>query len=156
MIEPVNEIRPEIVRRLVALDTEAFGHGGMNEWQLVPMIRHGRVYVIRKAGEIVGSIQYILDWDNPRSAYMFGVSIAKEWRGRGIGTNLLKESFHALSEEGIQEIELTVDPANTSAVTLYEGKLGFVITGSRQNEYGDGEDRLVMKRSLADWLTTEQ
>lgn len=149
MIEWVQTVEPELVKRLVALEEAAFGHGGMNEWHLVPLIRHGRVYITRKNQEIVGLIQYMLDWNCPQKAYMVGVSIDAKWRGRGVGTELLKESFIWLQQDNIREVELTVDPQNISAVTLYEKKLGFVITELRDNEYGEGENRLVMKHILS-------
>ena len=151
MIELVRKIDPKITQRLVELDKEAFGEGGMNEWHLVPIIRHGRVYVLKKDKEIIGSIQYLLDWDNPQKAYMVGVSIAKESRGLGLGTELLTETLKTVFTGTIKEVELTVDPANVRAVKIYESKLGFKVTHSRTNEYGEGEDRLVMTLSLADF-----
>lgn len=148
MIEWVQKVEPELMKRLVAMEMDAFGDGGMNEWHLVPLIRHGRVYIIRKNQEVVGLIQYMLDWNCPQKAYMVGVSIDKNTRGQGIGTELLKESFMRLQQENINEIELTVDPQNISAVAVYEKKLGFVTTELRDNEYGEGESRLVMKLTL--------
>ncbi len=152
MIELVQTVEPELVKRLVELEIDAFGLGGMNEWHLVPLIRHGRIYISRQNDEIVGLIQYMLDWSSPQKAYMVGVSVDKEWRGHGIGTKLLKESFSMLSQENIQEIELTVDPKNVAAVTVYEKKLGFIIQELRENEYGEGENRLVMKLSLTNCI----
>ena len=151
MIELVRTLEPELIKRLVQLDKEAFGEGGMNAWHLVPLIRHGRVYILKKDKEITGSIQYMLDWDSPRKAYMVGVSIAKELRGLGLGTKLLTKSLTALSNEKIEEVELTVDPNNAGAVKVYESKLGFKVTHLRKNEYGEGEDRLVMLLSLANF-----
>jgi len=150
MIERVEKIEPKLIQRLVQLDKEAFGEGGMNAWHLVPLIRHGRVYVLKEDRAIVGSIQYMLDWASPRKTYMVGVSIAKEFRGLGLGTQLLTKSLQILFSENMEEVELTVDPTNVGAVKIYESKLGFKVTGSRKNEYGDGEDRLVMALSLVD------
>ena len=149
MIELVRTMEPEIIARLVQIETEAFGPGGLNVWHLEPLIRHGRVYVYRLDNEIVGLVHYMLDWDRPQKAYMVGVSISKESRGRGIGAELLKESFEALSKENIEEVELTVDPDNVAAVKLYESKLGFLVTDFKHDEYGEGEGRLVMKLILA-------
>jgi len=151
MIELVRKIEPELIQRLVSLDKEAFGEGGMNAWHLVPLIRHGRVYVLKKDLEIIGSIQYLLDWDSPQKAYMVGVSISKEFQGLGLGTELLQGTLQTLFKENIKEVELTVDPDNGGAVKIYERKLGFKVTDSRKNEYGEGEDRLVMILSLADF-----
>jgi ribosomal-protein-alanine N-acetyltransferase len=117
---------------------------------------HGRVYIIRKDKEIVGLIQYMLDWTNPQQAYLFGISIDAACRGQGMGTELLRESLKALAEEGIKEVELTVAPDNVGAVALYEKRFGFFVTVVRNNEYGEGETRLVMKLLLDNFLNQEQ
>ncbi|MDF2569232.1 MAG: mshD [Sporomusa sp.] len=148
MIELVNTFNQKLVQRLVQLEADAFGSGGMNEWHLVPLIRHGHVYITRKNEEIIGSVQYFLDWGTPKKAYMMGVSIAKDHRGMGLGTQFIKETFTDLIREGIEEVELTVDPDNLAAIRVYETKLDFEVTDFRRNEYGEGEDRLVMKTSL--------
>jgi len=152
MIKLVHANDAQIVRCIVQLEKESFGDGGMNEWHLVPLIRHGRVYVACIEGEVVGSVQYLLDWENPLKAYMFGVAITKTWQGKGLGTEFLKQSFHALAESNIQEVELTVDPNNTAAVKVYETKLGFMVTDFRKNEYGAGENRLVMQLLLVNTI----
>ncbi|MHB1405782.1 MAG: GNAT family N-acetyltransferase [Desulfitobacteriaceae bacterium] len=139
-----------LIQRLVQLEIEAFGVGGLNEWHLIPLIRHGRVYAVRKNQEVVGLVQYMLDWDNPRKAYMMGVSIAKEVRGQGLGTELIKKSLQELANENIQEVELTVDPANVAAIRVYEEKLGFFAKKLRTDEYGKGENRIVMTLSLGE------
>jgi len=148
MIELVRTMEPELIARLVELETEAFGPGGLTVWNLEPLIRHGRVYVYRLDNKIVGVVHYMLDWDRPKKAYMVGVSISKELRGQGIGAQLLEESFEALCKENIDEVELTVDPDNIAGVKLYETKLGFLVTDFKHDEYGEGEGRLVMKLKL--------
>lgn len=50
--EWVKTVDPALIQRLVELEREAFGVGGLNEWHLVPFIRHGRVYIVRKNQEI--------------------------------------------------------------------------------------------------------
>lgn len=151
MIELIRTMEPDIIARLVQIETEAFGPGGLTVWNLEPLIRHGRVYVYRLNDKIVGLVHYMLDWDHPQKAYMVGVSISKESRGQGIGAKLLTESFEALSKEAIEEIELTVDPDNVAAVKLYENKLGFLVTDFKHDEYGEGEGRLVMNLNLANF-----
>lgn len=151
MIELVQTADPDLIERLVNLEINSFGEGGLNKWHLIPLIRHGRVFIIREDREIAGLVEYMLDWEDPRKAYMVGVSTDKRWRGQGIGTRILKESFAWLQGEGIKEIELTVAPNNIAAVTIYEKKLGFQIVELRTDEFGQGENRLIMKLSLADF-----
>ncbi|WP_371378430.1 GNAT family N-acetyltransferase [Sporomusa aerivorans] len=144
MVELVSRIEPRLLARLVELEQAAFGAGGMNEWHLVPIIRHGRVFVSRNNAEVLGAVQYILDWERPELAYMVGVSVAAEARGQGIGTGLITQSLNRLFADKIAEVELTVEANNAAAIKVYKEKLGFEITGFRENEYGQGEDRLVM------------
>ncbi|MBP2638566.1 MAG: GCN5-related N-acetyltransferase [Firmicutes bacterium] len=144
MVELVAEIEPKLLERLVELEREAFGDGGMNEWHLVPVIRHGRVFVSKDNGIVVGEVQYMLDWDNPGLAYLIGVAVAGEVRGKGVGTTLLAESMQRLFDDKIDSVELTVEAGNVAAIKVYQDKLGFEVTDFRKNEYGPGQDRLVM------------
>lgn len=144
MVELVTEIEPKLLDRLVLLEKEAFGNGGMNEWHLVPVIRHGRVFVIKENDVVVGEVQYMLDWDKPGLAYLIGVAIAGEVRGKGIGTELLTKSIKSLFDDKVTTIELTVEADNLAAIRVYKEKLGFEVTDFRENEYGPGQDRLVM------------
>ena len=50
--------------------------------------------------------------------------IAKEWRNKGIGKQLMKRCVAAMKKRGIKSISLTVDRKNTIAKRLYK-KLGF-------------------------------
>jgi len=155
MLELVQTMEPEIIARLVQIETEAFGPGGLTVWNLEPLIRHGRVYIYKLDNIIVGLVDYMLDWDRPQKAYMVGVSVSKDSRGQGIGTKLLSESFQALAKETIEEVELTVDPDNVAAVKLYESKLGFLVTDFKHDEYGAGEGRLVMNLRLANFVNKD-
>lgn len=148
MIELVQENDLQLIKRIIELDQQAFGDGGMNEWHLLPLIRHGRVFVLKEKDHVLGSIQYLLDWDNRNKAYIYGIAIAEESRGKGLGTRLLADSIQKLANDNIEEIELTVDPANIIAINVYHKKFGFVVTEFRENEYGNSEDRLVMLLNL--------
>ena len=155
-VELLEAVDLPVLQQLVQLEKEAFGAGGLNEWDLVPLIRHGRVYVAKQQQKVVGLIEYMRDWDNPRKAYLVGVSIAKEMRGQGLGTILLQTTLQLLKEENMEEVELTVDPENLGAVKVYEEKLGFVKESFRLDEYGMGENRVVMILLLPSTSEKEQ
>lgn len=148
MVRLLRENDPQLVKQLVVLEAEAFGAGGLDEWTLVPLIRHGRVFYLTRNGRISAAVQYMRDWENPRLAYLSGVAVAREMQGQGLGAELLRGSFAALAEEGITEIELTVGPDNTAAIELYKRKLGFEFLEYRPNEYGEGIDRWQMGLKL--------
>ncbi|MGE5370403.1 MAG: GNAT family N-acetyltransferase [Solirubrobacterales bacterium] len=148
MIERLETVIPEVVARIAEIEREAFAGGGFDEWTLVPFIRHGRVYTIRQDQTIVGVVEYMLDWESKNHAYLLGVSIDRQHQGLGLGTRLLEVSLAELAGEGIREVELTVDPANAAAVEVYDRKLGFEVVDYRENEYGPGVHRQVMRVAL--------
>lgn len=147
-IELLKAVDLPLLRQLVQLEQAAFGQGGLNEWHLVPFIRHGRVFLAKENQEVVGMIQYMRDWEIPDKAYLIGVSIACQRRGKGLGTMLMRDSLLALRNENMATVELTVNPANRGAIKVYQEKLGFTVTELREAEYGEGEPRLVMVLSL--------
>jgi RimJ/RimL family protein N-acetyltransferase len=76
-----------------------------------------------------------------------GMSVAKEWRGQGIGTSLMEECVGWARENGIHKLALWVWPHNDIAVHLYE-KFGFEREGLLRSHYkranGDVWDVIVM------------
>lgn len=145
MVERIRIPDRELIKRLVELEGRAFGSGGLNEWMLVPIIRHGLVYCIRVNEEIAGVAEYMRDWEHPSTAYLVGISIEEGRRGEGLGTVLLHDSIKELKSQGVVKVELTVAPENHAAIAVYQRKLGFEVLELRKNEYGMGEDRLVMQ-----------
>ena len=148
MIVIVSPDQKDIIEQIVKLEREAFGDGGLNEWNLVPLIRHGKVFCLIENDLVLGCVQYLMDWNDHTKAYAVGISIAGLKRGKGYGTVLFSESMETLAGEGIKTVELTVDSQNTAAVAVYGRKLGFVITEKRFDEYGKGIDRIAMEKKL--------
>ncbi len=63
----------------------------------------------------------------------FAISLYKEYRGRGIGTRLMKEMLTLLKEKGFKQASLAVQKANY-AVRMYE-KVGFKTVDENDEEY---------------------
>ena len=61
------------------------------------------------------------------------ISIFKEYRGRGIGTALMKTMLKELKDRGYQQVSLSVQKANY-AVRMYE-KAGFEVVEEKGEEY---------------------
>jgi aminoglycoside 6'-N-acetyltransferase len=57
-----------------------------------------------------------------------GLSVASEWRGRGVGTALMRAAEDWASEHGARRIILDLAAANTRAHRLYE-RLGYEVHG---------------------------
>lgn len=63
----------------------------------------------------------------------FGVCVAKDYWGYGIGTNFLKESIVWADSNGIKKITLNVLEINKKAINLYK-KFGFMTEGILKND----------------------
>ena len=87
-------------------------------------------------GKIVGAVWTRImndyghiDDDTPSLA----ISLFKEYRGYGIGTDLMKNILLLLKQRGYNRVSLAVQKANY-AVKMYK-KVGFVIVDENQEEY---------------------
>lgn len=72
------------------------------------------------------------------------VAITKEYRGRGLGRELLTEMFKMANIDNIFEFTLEVRETNLAAMNLYK-RLGFKVEGVRKNFYENPvEDGIIM------------
>ncbi len=80
-------------------------------------------------------------------ATTLGMSVGKEWRGKGVGNLLMRRAIEwAKQTKLISRIELYVFTTNAVGIHLYK-KFGFVVEGQRRKSiYRDGEyhDDLMM------------
>ena len=79
-----------------------------------------------------------------------GLGVLAEWRGRGIGRQLIIQTIELARTTGLEKIELTVYSDNTRAMRLYES-LGFEYEGRRRNARkldGTYQDFLLMALPL--------
>ena len=71
----------------------------------------------------------------------------KEYRGKGIATELFEALLTELKAQGIKKLFLEVEHDNVPAIGLYE-KLGFSNYGYRRDYYGQGKDAVLMSLDL--------
>jgi RimJ/RimL family protein N-acetyltransferase len=82
-------------------------------------------------GVIVGSLHV------EQSRFGFGeigMAVAREWRGRGVGSALLGAAIDWARERGLHKLSLSVFVHNTAAIALYR-KFGFVEEGRRVKHF---------------------
>ncbi len=60
-----------------------------------------------------------------------GMGVRKNFRGQGIGTQLLAQTLQKSREKGLERIELEVYGSNESAIRFYE-RAGFVVEGVKK------------------------
>ncbi|MEP6811510.1 MAG: GNAT family N-acetyltransferase [Actinomycetota bacterium] len=89
------------------------------------------VFVAVGAPGIVGSVHV----DVSRHGYAeVAMAVAREWRGRGVGSALLVAAVEWSRAQGVHKLSLWVFAHNAAAIALYR-KLGFVEEGRRVKQY---------------------
>ena len=91
-----------------------------------------------EGAEAAGAAEVIavLSFQGREHAYLthsgeFGISVRRDWRGRGIGTRLLDALEAWAQAHGFRRLELTVFANNVDAVRLYERR-GFEREGRKR------------------------
>jgi ribosomal protein S18 acetylase RimI-like enzyme len=76
-----------------------------------------------------------------------GMLVAREWRGRGVGSALVAAAIERARADGLHKLSLEVFPHNEAGIALYR-KFGFVEEGRRVKQYrrasGELWDSVVM------------
>lgn len=87
-----------------------------------------------------------------RDSWILGLCVTMSRRRHGLGRELMTEVLARLREDGIEQVRLTVEPANRPAILLYRS-LGFrpepPDDGIRADYFGPGLDRQIMHLRLS-------
>lgn len=135
------------MQEIIKVEEEAFeGNGNVDLWIIKALIRYGLVFVVKVDDEIVSIIEYMQSF-NKKSVFLYGISTLKKYRHRGYANFLLTRTEQYLKELDFEEIELTVDPNNEIALSMYR-KHGYIQVNFLKDEYGEKIDRFVLKKRL--------
>ncbi|MBR2903028.1 MAG: ribosomal protein S18-alanine N-acetyltransferase [Clostridia bacterium] len=107
----------------------------------IPLVRG---FVCEKEAEVVG---YLLGSVIFEEAEVYNVAVSPDYRKRGIGERLLETFEKSAKGDGATTCFLEVRVGNLPARTLYEKK-GYAQIAVRKKYYADGEDALVMQKTL--------
>ena len=87
-------------------------------------------------GQIIGAVwvRIMKDYGHiDNNTPSFAISVYKDYRGLGTGTDLMKEMLRVLKARGYKQASLSVQKANY-AVRMYQ-KVGFQIVDENEEEY---------------------
>jgi ribosomal protein S18 acetylase RimI-like enzyme len=90
-------------------------------------------------GFVAGDIKH-----SERLAWIATIGVLPEYRGQGIGAELLR-ACEALID--VPVIRLVVRQSNQTAIRLYE-RFGYAALGKWRKYYSDGEDGTVMEKRI--------
>jgi ribosomal-protein-alanine N-acetyltransferase len=131
-----------------------------------PPLRFGRRYmrslvesenaatwIAEQDGEMAGFV--IVDWmgekdeEEPTSAYLQTIEVKQEWRGQGIGRELLRKAEGSAGAAGAELLWLHVDAENAAAIRMYE-EHGYCAEGREEDYYARGRAALIYAKRLGD------
>jgi RimJ/RimL family protein N-acetyltransferase len=115
------------------------------QWVQARLDGPGKIILVAEAsGNVIG----VLDFDNGSRKRIshrgtLGMTVRKDWRGRGVGTALLQCFIHwAEANPLIEKVGLGVFSTNEVAIRLYR-KFGFIDEGRQPKEVKLGPDEYV-------------
>ncbi len=99
------------------------------EFQKKLITNNWPVYYAINNGEVIGWADISLP-SNPRLSHrgFLGMGLLRQFRGKGLGTNLLNRALDHAKNIGIEKVELTVYTNNMAAIGLYK-KCSFTEVG---------------------------
>lgn len=103
-------------------------------------IRESNVFFIINKNKAIGTISYKIDKNKKIS--INGLTILPKYRGEGLATNAMEKMLTKLKNKNLA---LVVHPGNIPALLIYL-RLGFTITEWKDNYFGNGQPRLVLRR----------
>lgn len=131
----------KLVRKLERGSKSPFFQPCIGEDGYKKYIAESNVYFLIKNGEALGTASYKID--RHKNILINGLTVLPKYRGGGIATNAMAKMLARLKGK---DLTLVVHPENIPALLVYL-RLGFVITGWKDNYFGNGQPRLHLKKS---------
>jgi RimJ/RimL family protein N-acetyltransferase len=94
----------------------------------VDHVSHTALVAVDASGELIGEARYATARRHDRTAD-FAVTVADEWQGRGIGTDLARRLVERARANGIVRLQATTLAENRTSHRLLRG-LGFTVYGA--------------------------
>ncbi len=126
---------------LLALEQACFGHHSYPDFFFRQALDcwGDQLWLAEQDGEVLGYL--LMAPGQQQEGWILALAVAEAARGRGLARALLNR---ALSEAGrYARLKLTVDPANTPALALYQS-LGFATVAQEPDYFGPDSPRLVL------------
>jgi ribosomal-protein-alanine N-acetyltransferase len=140
---------PELIAKVMEIDLLTFSAPTWSRYTAGLMLRHGRTFLLKVDGALIGTCQCLRSWDRPKEAALFSMTIRPGWRGQGLGSIFLEAVITALAESDIKSVVIEVDPNNPVALRLYQSRFGFEFVRDCKDEYGEGHHRIHLRRYIS-------
>lgn len=102
------------------------------------------------ATKVVGMAAAQAEYYLPKAGYLAALHIAPEFRGKGLGKQLIKAVAERLREYGINQLALAVIDGNDAALSVYKH------LGAKVVDYREANDGFTSNDYILLWDDTEQ
>ncbi len=141
----IERMRIEHLDQVTKVEVESFRYPwsrGAFEWEIKSEI--ALPIVARIDEEVIG---YLVIWVAYDEMHLGNIAVAKKWRRKGMGKELMKWLFQEAKRRGIVRLTLEVRTSNLAAVSLYR-KFGFRKVAVKKCYYPEGTDAFLMALEL--------
>ena len=132
--------------RIMEIERLAFG-GQWDYFQFKASVNDIFLAAVDSATGALGGFLVACCCDVARRGIILRVAVHPDYRGQGIATQLLEESFRELKKKDLDEVELDVDIIKAGALRLYE-KMGFKIVDTFSADFEEDNTFFIMRRKL--------
>lgn len=141
IVEPISVLRIEGLRCAVDAvsrggrflrTSQGFSFSQTSDFVHMILSGAGVQYIARSDDQVIGWCDIVRQpFDGMRHAGALGIGVLEDYRGRGIGKQLMQATLAAAADAGITRIELEVFAPNTTAIALYK-RFGFEVEGVKR------------------------
>lgn len=132
-----------------ALEKEAFAEEAISPQQMALLARSGKIFLLQDTATAqIDGEAIVLPTMIPNGFLLISLAIVSSRQRRGLGKILLAEVLDRMRPLGAAYVELTVDPGNTAAFTLYTDHFGFAKVAFLPNGFGPGKDRWLLRKAV--------
>jgi len=143
----IRRLRSEDLDAVVAIEADAFTSPWDRETFAGLLERDSVELLVMDAAE-EGIVGYAVLWCILDQGELANIALLPTWRGRGLGSHMLRHVMSVASERGVEKLFLEVRMSNHAALELYRS-FGFSEVGVRRGYYQDPkEDASVMVATL--------
>jgi ribosomal-protein-alanine N-acetyltransferase len=74
--KPVDTMDQKVISRIINIEKEAFGNGALSEYVIVPLMRHGKVYIaVDEEDDAIASVYFLRDMNDMGLCYLMSVAV---------------------------------------------------------------------------------
>lgn len=137
----------EKLGQIAEIDRQAFAEDGISIFNLAQFTRSGAVFCLVDKGIVVAET-VLLRNIHDSGAVVFGFAVHEKFHGHGYGSIMMTKLLEKARESGVAYLELTMNPENIAARTLYMNKAGFEKVQELKPHPEKNEPRWLMHLNL--------